>query len=142
MTRAHSEYLTREARLASSSASAADAERYARLQQLESLFPTGTNGLGAAVNSMLNVWNDVASSPSDLSARVVALARADDLAGRMRSTVAQLDVLASSANQEASGRSPPSTAWPPMWPRSTRRSLKRKATTVRPTTCSTSAISC
>lgn len=102
VTRAHSEYLTREARLASS-ASAADTERYGRLQELESLFPTGSTGLGAAVNSMLNVWNDVASSPSDLSARVVALARGDETAGRMRSTVAQLDILASSANQEASG---------------------------------------
>jgi len=102
VTRAHSEYLTREARLAGSAA-AADGERYARLQQLESLFPTGTGGLGAAVNSMLNVWTDVASSPSDLSARVVALARGDDLASRMRSTVGQLDILTTSANQEASG---------------------------------------
>ncbi|AOW12250.1 hypothetical protein LPB72_14920 [Hydrogenophaga crassostreae] len=102
VTRAHSDYLTREARLAGSAA-AADGERYARLQQLESLFPTGTDGLGAAVNSMLNVWNDVASSPSDLSARVVALARGDDLASRMRSTAGQLDILTTSANQEASG---------------------------------------
>jgi flagellar hook-associated protein 1 FlgK len=102
VTRSYSEYLTRESRLASSAA-AADSARYDRMQQMETVFPTGTDGLGSALNSMLNVWNDVASSPSDLSARVVALASADSLAARMRETVGQLDVLASSANQEASG---------------------------------------
>ncbi|MEX1167027.1 MAG: flagellar hook-associated protein FlgK [Hydrogenophaga sp.] len=102
VTRSHSDYLTREARLASSAA-AADSDRYARLQSLEGIFPTGERGIGAAVNSMLNVWNDVASSPADLSARVVALARADDLTARMRETVGQLDTLSLSSHQQVDG---------------------------------------
>jgi flagellar hook-associated protein 1 FlgK len=102
VTRTHSEYLTKEARLAGSAA-AADNERYARLRSLEAAFPTGEGGLGAAVNSMLNVWNDVASSPTDLSARMVALARADDLSARMRQTVGQLDTLALSGRQQVEG---------------------------------------
>jgi flagellar hook-associated protein 1 len=102
VTRAHSDYLTREARLAGSAA-AADSERYASLQSLEAVFPTGEGGLGAAVNSMLNVWTDVASSPADLSARVAALAKADDLSARMRDTVGQLDTLALSGRQQVDG---------------------------------------
>lgn len=95
ITRSHSAYLTREAQMASS-VSAADSERYTRMSQLESLFPIGEEGLGAAANAMLNAWNDVASSPSDLSARVVAISRADDLAARMRDTATQLDTMANS----------------------------------------------
>ena len=100
VTRSHSAYLTREAQVASSVA-AADSERYTRMSQLESLFPIGEEGLGAAVNSMLNAWNDVASSPSDLSARVVAISRADDLAARMRDTAAQLDTMVNSGRLQA-----------------------------------------
>ena len=100
VTRSHSAYLTREAQVASS-VSAADSERYTRMSQLESLFPIGEEGLGAAVNSMLNAWNDVASSPSDLSARVVAISRADDLAARMRDTAAQLDTMVNSGRLQA-----------------------------------------
>lgn len=100
ITRSHSAYLTREAQMASS-VSAADSERYTRMSQLESLFPIGEEGLGAAVNAMLNAWNDVASSPSDLSARVVAISRADDLAARMRDTATQLDTMANSGRLQA-----------------------------------------
>ena len=76
VSRAHSAYLTREAQLAGSLA-AADSERYSRLQQLETLFPTGEDGLGVALNDMLNAWSDIASSPTDLAARVVALAEGE-----------------------------------------------------------------
>ncbi len=100
ITRSHSAYLTREAQVASS-VSAADSERYTRMSQLESLFPIGEEGLGAAVNAMLNAWNDVASSPSDLSARVVAISRGDDLASRMRDTATQLDTMAHSGRLQA-----------------------------------------
>ena len=100
ITRSHSAYLTREAQMASS-VSAADSERYTRMSQLESLFPIGEEGLGAAANAMLNAWNDVASSPSDLSARVVAISRADDLAARMRDTATQLDTMAHSGRLQA-----------------------------------------
>ncbi len=102
VTRSHNAYLTREAQLAASVA-AQDSERHSRLQQLESLFPIGAEGLGSAVNSMLNAWSDVASSPADLSARVVALAKADDLAARMRETSSQMDALANGGRQQAMG---------------------------------------
>jgi len=102
VTRAHNSYLTREAQIATSVA-ASDAERFSRMQQLEAVFPIGEEGLGAAVNGMLNAWTDVASSPTDLSARVVALARGDELAARMRETAGQIDILASSAGQQAKG---------------------------------------
>lgn len=100
VSRAHSGYLTREAQLASSVA-AADTERYTRLQQLETLFPTGAEGLGAAMNDMLNAWSDVSSSPTDLSARVVALARGEEMAARLRDTAGQLDSLSYSGHQQA-----------------------------------------
>ena len=100
VTRSHSAYLTREAQVASSMA-AADSTRYSRLQQLESLFPTGQDGLGAALNDMLNAWSDVAASPTNLSARVVALARGEELAARLRDTAGEIDSLAYSAQQQA-----------------------------------------
>lgn len=100
--RAHDAYLTREARLTSAIA-AADAARLSRLQQLESAFPLGSGGLGASLNDMLNAWSDVASSPSNLTARVVAIARGDEFASRMRNTAGQLDLLRDSTQQQVQG---------------------------------------
>ena len=99
VTRSHDAYLTREAQIASS-VSAADSERLARLQQLENLFPTGEQGLGAALNDMLNAWADVASSPTNLAARTVVLGRGEEFAARLRETAGQLDLLANSARQQ------------------------------------------
>ncbi|MCB4366782.1 flagellar hook-associated protein FlgK [Hydrogenophaga taeniospiralis] len=99
VSRSHDAYLTREAQLATSVA-AADAERLAKLTKLESLFPTGANGLGAAMNDMLNAWADVASAPTNPSARVVVIARADELAARLRDTAGQMDALAYGAQQQ------------------------------------------
>ena len=90
VTRNHDAYLTREATLAKSAASA-DGMRLSKLKQLEDLFPTGPTGLGASMNNMLNAWNDVASSPSNLTARVVVIARGDEFAARLRTTGAELD---------------------------------------------------
>jgi flagellar hook-associated protein 1 FlgK len=90
VTRNHDAYLTREANAAKSVASA-DGMRLSKLKQLEDLFPTGPTGLGASMNSMLNAWNDVASAPSNLTARTVVLARGDEFAARVRTTAAQLD---------------------------------------------------
>jgi flagellar hook-associated protein 1 FlgK len=90
ITRNHDAYLTREAALAKSAASA-DSMRLSKLKQLEDLFPTGPTGLGASMNNMLNAWNDVASSPSNLTARVVVIARGDEFAARLRTTGAELD---------------------------------------------------
>jgi flagellar hook-associated protein 1 FlgK len=99
VSRLHDAYLTREAQLATSVA-AADAERLAKLTKLESLFPTGSSGLGAAMNDMLNAWADVASAPTNPSARVVVIARADELAARLRDTAGQMDALAYGAQQQ------------------------------------------
>ena len=99
VAREHDVYLTREAQMASSVASA-DSERLARLQQLENLFPTGEAGLGAAMNDLLNAWSDVSSSPTNLAARSVVIGRGEELASRMRDTAGQVDVLASSARQQ------------------------------------------
>ena len=90
VTRNHDAYLTREANAAKSAASA-DGMRLSKLKQLEDLFPTGPTGLGASMNSMLNAWNDVASAPSNLTARTVVIARGDEFAARLRTTAAQLD---------------------------------------------------
>lgn len=95
VTRAYDAYLTREAQ-ASKSVAAADAIRLARLEQLEAAFPMGESGLGEALNSMLNAWVDVASSPGNQTARMVVIARADAFAARMRDTAGQLDVLGES----------------------------------------------
>ena len=90
VTRSHNAYLTREASLSKSVASA-DGLRLSKLKQMEDLFPTGEAGLGASMNSMLNAWSDVASSPSNLTARVVVIARGDEFAARIRNTAGQLD---------------------------------------------------
>ncbi|HEX5736976.1 MAG TPA: flagellar hook-associated protein FlgK, partial [Hydrogenophaga sp.] len=100
--RSHDAYLTREAQITSSVASA-DAIRFSRLQQLESAFPLGEGGLGSAMNSMLNAWGDVSSSPSNLTARTVAIARAEEFASRLRNTAGQLDSLRNSTFQQVEG---------------------------------------
>lgn len=99
VSRMHDAYLTREAQLSSSVASA-DSERLARLSQLENLFPTGESGLGAAMNDLLNAWSDVASSPTNMAARAVVIGRGEEIASRLRDSAGQLDVLASSARQQ------------------------------------------
>lgn len=99
VSRQHDAYLTREAQIASS-VSSADSERLARLHQLENLFPTGEEGLGAALNDMLNAWSDIASSPTNLAARSVVLGEGEELAARLRDTAGQIDMLSDSAHQQ------------------------------------------
>ncbi|MBX3609720.1 MAG: flagellar hook-associated protein FlgK [Hydrogenophaga sp.] len=99
VTRAYNEHLTREARL-TASAAAADQARLERLEQLESLFPMGEQGLGTALNDMLNSWSDLVAAPSNSTARVVVLSRADTLAARLRDTAGQIDLLRSSTQQQ------------------------------------------
>jgi flagellar hook-associated protein 1 FlgK len=102
VTRSHSAYLTREASLSKSVASA-DGLRLSKLKQMEDVFPTGPAGLGSAMNSMLNAWTDVASAPSNLTARVVVIARGEELAARMRNTASQLDQQKQGAVLQAEG---------------------------------------
>lgn len=97
--RNYSEFLTRQSALAGATASG-DTARADKLKQLEALFPGGTNGLGASVNDMLNAFSDVASAPTDLTARTVALTRVDETASRMRSASTTLDDLQLAVQQE------------------------------------------
>jgi flagellar hook-associated protein 1 len=83
VSRAHSEFLTREMATATS-LSAADEVRAAQLKRLEGVFGTGEAGLGSAAGQFLNAFVDVASNPQDGTARQVALSRAGDLADRFR----------------------------------------------------------
>lgn len=99
VARMHDAYLTREAQLSSSVASA-DSERMARLAQLENIFPTGESGLGAAMNDLLNAWSDVASAPTKMAARSVVIGRGEEIASRLRDTAGQLDILTTSARQQ------------------------------------------
>ena len=96
-----SAFLTRQSTLASAT-QAADTVRAGYLKQLEGLFPGGASGLGASINDMLNAFSDVASSPTDLTARTVVLTRVDETAARMRSASLQLDDLQNGVSQALS----------------------------------------
>lgn len=94
-----SAFLTRQAAM-STAVSAGDSARANKLVQLEGIFPGGTNGLGASISDMLNAFSDVASAPTDLTARTVALTRIDETASRMRAASQSLDELQSAVKQE------------------------------------------
>ena len=89
VVRSHNEFLTKEAATAKSTATA-DATRAEQLARMEKVFPTGTDGLGYAASQFLNAMVDVASRPSDPSARQVALGRAGELATRFTNAGQQL----------------------------------------------------
>ncbi len=92
VTRTYSDFLTRQAAIAQSIESG-DATRLDKLTQLEDLFQTGTNGLGASVSDMLNSFSDIVSAPTDLTARSVVLTRADEVASRFRDLETQINQL-------------------------------------------------
>jgi flagellar hook-associated protein 1 FlgK len=98
VTRAHDAFLSREAATASSLA-AMDAARLDLLRQLESVFPTGEQGVGHAAGEFLNAMVDLSARPGDAATRQVVLARAGDLAGRFAAAGAQLDVLQQEARE-------------------------------------------
>jgi flagellar hook-associated protein 1 len=99
--RNYSEFLTRQSALASATSSG-DTARSDKLTQLEGIFPGGTDGLGAAISNLLNSFSDVASAPTDLTARTVTLTQIDETASRMRATAKSLDDLQSATSQEIS----------------------------------------
>lgn len=99
ITRNYSEFLTRQAALAGA-VSAGDIARSDKLKQLEGIFEGGESGLGAAINDMLNSFSDVASAPTDLTARTVVLTRLDETAARFRATSQRLDDLQLASSQE------------------------------------------
>ncbi|MGQ0710135.1 MAG: flagellar hook-associated protein FlgK [Rhodoferax sp.] len=92
ITRTYSEFLTRQATLAGAT-QAGDTARADKLKLLEGIFEGGSNGLGAAINDMLNAFSDVASAPTDLTARTVVLTRLDETAARFRATAQRLEDL-------------------------------------------------
>ncbi len=81
--RAHSDFLTQQAALAQS-VQAMDRTRADRLNALQDIFQGGASGLGAAVSDTLNAFSDVASVPTDLTARNLVLTRTDELATRFQ----------------------------------------------------------
>jgi len=97
--RNHSDMLTRQVALTGSIA-AADEKRLQQLRKLEDLLPGGATGLGAAMGDMLNAFSDVANAPTDLTARTVVLARADELAARFRSAAGNMHNLRDSLRLE------------------------------------------
>ncbi|MDR7308560.1 flagellar hook-associated protein FlgK [Rhodoferax saidenbachensis] len=91
-------FLNRQSTLASTT-QAADVTRANYLTQLTNIFQGGTDGVGASINDMLNAFSDVASAPTDLTARTVALTRVDETARRLRSASQSLDDLQSGIAQ-------------------------------------------
>ncbi len=90
VTRAHDDFLTREAATTASLAAADDA-RNTELQKLETVFPTGEDGLGYSAQQLFNAFVDVSNKPQDTAARQVVLARVDDFASRFKAASDQLD---------------------------------------------------
>lgn len=91
-------FLNKQATLASA-IQAGDVTRSNYLKQLGDLFPGGENGLGASINSMLNAFSDVATAPTDLTARTVALTQVDETAARMRTASQSIDDLQAGISQ-------------------------------------------
>ena len=87
--RNHNEFLTRQSAL-SSSVAASDTTQLDQLTQLENIFQGGATGLGASVSNMLNSFSDIATAPTDLTARTVALTGADEMASRFRAASTSL----------------------------------------------------
>jgi len=92
--RASDAFLNTQAQVASSM-SAMDGARSSNLQQLETVFPPGDSGMGAAVGSFMNAFVDLANSPADSSARQVILSDAAEVADRFSTAGDQLDRLQS-----------------------------------------------
>src|ERR1700761_5205388 len=90
--RANDAFLTTQAQTASSMAAMDDA-RSQNLQQLETVFPPGDNGMGKAVGDFMNSYVDLANSPADSSARQVILSDAAEVADRFSTAGQQLDRL-------------------------------------------------
>lgn len=99
VTRAHNDFLTREAATARSVASM-DSARAQQLQQLENIFKPGEMGLGAATTDLMNALGDLSSRPADLATRQVVLARAADLASRFSEAGDALDTVQASTSSE------------------------------------------
>ncbi len=92
INRSYNQFLTREAN-GSRATAAADQSLLTNLQRLEKVLPPGESGLGQGISQFLNAMVDVASRPSDPSARQVVLSRAKEMASRFASAGTQLQDL-------------------------------------------------
>jgi len=99
VARVYDQFLTREAMTARAQASF-DSARLDRLQQLESVFAGGDDGIGQSAGELLNAMVDLASHPQDMASRSVVLGRAGELAARFSTAAAQLDDIQSGVTQE------------------------------------------
>lgn len=87
--RASDPYLTSQANQ-NTSLAAADAARLTQLRMIENAVPLGKLGIGYAAGEMLNAFVDIANQPQDLSARLVMLSKAEELASRTKAASSQL----------------------------------------------------
>ncbi|MBI3380749.1 MAG: flagellar hook-associated protein FlgK [Aquabacterium sp.] len=92
VSRSTNEFLVKQVNV-NTAQNSADQTRLDKLKQLESVLPTGEAGLGYSANQVLNAFVDVANQPQDVSARQVALARAQDWVSRMNTAGKQLNDL-------------------------------------------------
>ncbi|MFN3296398.1 flagellar hook-associated protein FlgK [Caldimonas sp.] len=97
--RAHNAFLSAEA-AHTAAVAAGDATRLDYLQRMEKAFRMGESGLGFAAGQLLNAFVDVASNPSDSSARQVVLSRLESLASGYRSAAGELTALQQSITQD------------------------------------------
>lgn len=97
--RHYSQMLDRQSNAANAT-SAADAARLDGLNRMQDIFSGGEEGLGAAINSMMNALADMQSAPTDATARNVALTRMSELAARFRAAGMSLDEQEYSVRQE------------------------------------------
>ena len=101
VTRLYDQFLSREA-MTSRSQAQFDATRLDRLQQLESVFAGGDDGIGQATGALLNSMVDLASKPQDMAARSVVLGQASELASRFSTAASQLDSIQQGVTQDLS----------------------------------------
>lgn len=97
--RAQDTFLAREAATAKA-LSAMDQVRATYLDQMQSVFRTGEQGIGHSISQFFAAMSDLASRPGDAASRQVVLARAQDLALRFRDGGTQLSQLQTTVNQE------------------------------------------
>lgn len=90
VVRAHDAFLSREA-ISTASVASMDSARLAQLNQLETQFPTGEQGLGYTTTQFFNAFSDLTTQPSDPSARLVMLARAADMVSQFQQMGAAFD---------------------------------------------------
>jgi flagellar hook-associated protein 1 len=99
VSRAYNQFLSSQA-MNTGSVSAADSARLDKLTQLENVFPIGEAGLGYAAGALMNSFVDVASKPSDASARQVVLSQARELSARFQGGANQLTDLQAGVTQD------------------------------------------